>query len=357
MMSNAAADTVKIGLTVPLTGVQAGLGKEAEAVWRAFAKHANSTSLVRGHTLEVVVLDDGFDPARTKGNAELLAQQGVAVMAGTAGIPNVLAMVPVLEKYRIPLLGPASGSLALRGKSESVFHVKASFGTEVDKMARLLSTMGLRRVTLVLDDVADRRPLADRFAAELTRSSGGVSQVVATVVQAQKGGKVDATAASVLADKPDAIYVMTIPGLAGGVLKEIHSKGFRGFTAAWALTATDSVVKELGAAGAGIIFGAVMPSPTSDAPGIKASFQSFAKKQGITPSFRAMEIYVAGRILAEALVRRSDNSPVNGTKVSAALASLRDVSIDGWHVGYGPSDREASHFVDTVMLLNDGRFR
>ena len=77
------AGTVKVGLSLPQTGVQAGVGKEIEAGWRAFAKHANGSPMLGGHTLEVLVADDAFEPANARANAEQFAKQGVAVIAST----------------------------------------------------------------------------------------------------------------------------------------------------------------------------------------------------------------------------------------------------------------------------------
>ena len=357
MAANAmAASTVKIGLSVPLTGVQAGLGKEAESVWRAFAKHANSKQLAGAYTFELAVLDDAFDSAKSKANAEQLLGQGVAVMVGTAGIPPVQIVLPLLEARKVPLLGPGSGSLALRGKSPALFHVKASFGAEVDQMARLLSTMGLKKVVVITDDASDRKALVERFAAALAGAGNGGGSSVKAVVIAQQGGATQEAVAQAMEAQPEAVYVMTIPGLAGGVLKQLRGKNYKGFLAAWSVAATGSVVEELGSAGAGIIFGTVMPSPTSALSGIKASFRAFANEQGVKPSYRAMEIYITGRILAEALAR-ADGSSATGSKVWTALESLRDVSIDGWRVRYLPTDRDGSKFVDTMMLMADGKFR
>ena len=356
LMGAAAAETIKIGLTVPLTGLQAGAGKESEAVWRAFARHVNGTPLMRGHTLEVLALDDAFDPARSRENAEQLARQGAAVMTATLGIPTVQAMIPVLERHRIALIGPGSGSLMLRGQSAAIFHVKASFGAEVDRMARLLGTMGLKKVMVIVDDAADRKALLERFSAELVRVSASSGHVVGSAVLPQKGGKAEEVAATAMADQPEVIYVITIPGLAGAVLTQLRTLGYRGFVSAWSPASTESVVRQISAAGAGIIFGTVVPSPTSDRPGIMASFQAFAAAQGVPTSFRAMEIYITGRILVEAVLR-AEGGAFTGAKVWKALEGLGDVNVDGWRVRYSATDREGSNFVDTMMLLKDGKFR
>jgi hypothetical protein len=43
------ADVVKVGMTLPLTGVQKGNGTETEQVWRAFGKYAADNKLLKAH--------------------------------------------------------------------------------------------------------------------------------------------------------------------------------------------------------------------------------------------------------------------------------------------------------------------
>jgi len=105
------ADVVKVGMTLPLTGVQKGNGTETEQVWRAFGKYAADNKLLKFHSLEFIVLDDEFNGPKVKANAQKLIDSGVAVMVSTLGIPQVNAMMPDLEKSRVPLLGIGSGSL------------------------------------------------------------------------------------------------------------------------------------------------------------------------------------------------------------------------------------------------------
>jgi branched-chain amino acid transport system substrate-binding protein len=355
--SAAQAGTVKIGVSVPLTGVQAGVGREAQMVWEAFAKHANSKQLAGAHTLEVVTLDDGFDPVKAKANAEQLAQQGADVVVSTAGIPTVKAMVPVLAAAKVPLLAPGSGSLLLHGAgNEPIFHVKASFGAEMDQMAKQLSAMRLRKIVVITDDAVDRSDLVQQFGAEISKISKGESKLAATVVVAQQGGKPQEAVAQAMADKPDAIYVMTIPGLAGGVLKELRAKGFSGYLTAWSVANVENVITALGASGAGIIFGTVVPSPTSSLVGVRENFQQFAQDTGIKPTFRAMEIYIAGRVLLAAVAKAGAAEP-SGAAVWKGLESLGALDLGGWRITYSPKNRDGSKLVDTMMLSASGKFR
>ena len=126
----ASADVVKIGMTLPLTGVQQGNGNETEQVWCAFGKYAANNKLLKSHSLEFITLDDEFNGAKAQANTQKLMSSGAAVIVSTLGIPQVNGMIPDLEKNRVPLLGIGSGSPTLRDKSPAVFHVKATFADE-----------------------------------------------------------------------------------------------------------------------------------------------------------------------------------------------------------------------------------
>lgn len=353
----AQAGTVKIGVSVPLTGVQAGIGREAQTVWEAFAKHANAKQLGGAHSLEVLTLDDGFDPAKAKANAEQLVQQGADVMVSTAGIPVVKAMLPTLAAAKVPLLSPGSGSLLLHGAgNEPIFHVKASFGAEMDQMAKQLGAMRLRKILVITDDAADRQDLVRQFSAELTKGSKGESALTNTIVVPQQGAKPQEAVAQAMAEKPDAIYVMTIPGVAGGVLKELRANGYGGYLAAWSVANVENVVTGLGASGAGIIFGTVVPSPTSALVGVREAFQQFAKETGVKPTFRAMEIYIAGRVLLAALGKAGPAEPT-GAAVWKGIESLGALDLGGWRLSYSAKSHSGSKAVDTMMLSASGKFR
>src|SRR5262252_7452818 len=175
------ADVVKIGMTLPLTGVQKGNGNETEQVWQAFAKYAATNKLLKTHSLEFITLDDEFNGPKAQANAQKLMSSGAAVIVSTLGIPQVNGMIPDLEKSRVPLLGIGSGSPTLRGKSPAVFHVKATFNDEMEKVGSAMGTLGYGKVVLVMDDVPDRPALAEVFRKSLESSGPGTSKLVGIV--------------------------------------------------------------------------------------------------------------------------------------------------------------------------------
>jgi hypothetical protein len=89
-----AADPLKIGLILPLTGPFASTGKQIEAACRLYM--AKNGDTVAGRKVELIVKDDtGLAPETTKRIAqEMVVQDKVSVLAGFGLTPLALAAGP-----------------------------------------------------------------------------------------------------------------------------------------------------------------------------------------------------------------------------------------------------------------------
>lgn len=78
--------SVRLGTTLPITGVAATAGLGLVAGIQMAVDEANASGGIDGRTLELVALDDGFDPPRLVANARrLIEEEQVYAMASPAG--------------------------------------------------------------------------------------------------------------------------------------------------------------------------------------------------------------------------------------------------------------------------------
>jgi branched-chain amino acid transport system substrate-binding protein len=107
----AAAQAVKVGAVVPLTGRYAAGGAQVRAGYELAVEDVNRAGGVtvgaKKVPLELVVLDDESDATKTVARLETLASQGVAAYLGGFGSDLHAAAASVAEKNRIPYLGVA----------------------------------------------------------------------------------------------------------------------------------------------------------------------------------------------------------------------------------------------------------
>src|SRR5262245_1669646 len=106
----AAAQTVKVGLILPLTGPFASHGRQVEAAVRLYMQQNGDT--VAGRKIELIVKDDtGVAPETTKRLAqELVVKDNVAVLAGFGLTPLALAAAPVATEAKKPMVVMAAAT-------------------------------------------------------------------------------------------------------------------------------------------------------------------------------------------------------------------------------------------------------
>ena len=109
--SLAAAQAVKIGAVVPLTGRYGPGGAQVRAGYEIAVEQINAAGGVtvagKNTPLELILLDDESDATKTVSRLETLAAQGVVAYLGGFGSDLHAAAASVAEKNKIPYLGVA----------------------------------------------------------------------------------------------------------------------------------------------------------------------------------------------------------------------------------------------------------
>src|SRR5437870_932148 len=107
----AAAQTIKVGAVVPLTGRYGGGGAQVRAGYEIAVEHLNAAGGVavggKKMALELALLDDESDATKTVSRLETLAAQGVVAYLGGFGSDLHAAAASVAEKNKTPYLGVA----------------------------------------------------------------------------------------------------------------------------------------------------------------------------------------------------------------------------------------------------------
>src|SRR5499427_2042275 len=109
--SLAAAQAVKVGAVVPVTGRYGAGGAQVRAGYEIAVEHINAAGgvAIGGNKmpLELILLDDESDATKTVARLESLASQGVVAYLGGFGSDLHAAAASVAEKNKIPYLGIA----------------------------------------------------------------------------------------------------------------------------------------------------------------------------------------------------------------------------------------------------------
>ncbi|MEP6825026.1 MAG: ABC transporter substrate-binding protein, partial [Ramlibacter sp.] len=153
LLGSAQAQIV-IGQTAGFTGAVASGVKETTDGAKLYFDTVNARGGVNGQKIELLSLDDKFDPKLAGENArKLIEEQNVVAMFLTRGTPHTQAIIPHLDKHGVPLVGPSSGAMVLHQPvSRYVFNVRATYQREAEKAITYLASIGITRIAVVLAD-------------------------------------------------------------------------------------------------------------------------------------------------------------------------------------------------------------
>ena len=153
-LSHASHAQIRIGQTAGFTGTVGAGVKETTDGAKLYLDAINAKGGVGGQKIELISLDDKFDPKLAVENARnLIEEQNVVAMFLTRGTPHTEAIIPLLDKYGVPLIGPSTGAMMLHQPvKKHVFNVRATYQREAEKAITHLSSMGINRIGIVYAD-------------------------------------------------------------------------------------------------------------------------------------------------------------------------------------------------------------
>lgn len=344
-----------VGQTVGITGSAAATVKESMLGASLYLDHVNARGGVNGQKIELVTLDDKFDPKLTQDNARtLIEDKGVLALFMTRGTPHTQGIVALLDKYGVPLVGPSTGAMALHQPvSRNIFNVRAPYQREVEKAIAHLALLGVQRIGIVHVD--------DAFGQDgLAGAQKGLqnNKLPALFVEKFDRAKPDfsAIAPRVRAQDPQAvIFIGTGAAVVDGI-KALRAAGVGGQIVTLSNNASGGFTKALGDQARGVIVTQVFPSERSlNYPVIKEALE-LAKAQGLKELTPAMvEGFVNAKVLAEGL-RRAGPKP-DRARLHAALESLSKFDLGGLELSYGAKEHSGLDFADLSIIGADGRFQ
>lgn len=138
---------LRFGMSTALTGPISELGIEMRrGVLAAFAE-ANAAGGVAGRPLELISLDDGYEPSRTGPNIRrLIDKENVLGIVGDVGTPTAIVAAPMAQRAGVPFIGPLTGAGLLRKTPPDryIINFRASYAEETAMMVDALIDAGIK---------------------------------------------------------------------------------------------------------------------------------------------------------------------------------------------------------------------
>lgn len=355
MAAPAAHAQLLIGQTVGISGSAAATVKESMLGASLYMDHVNAKGGVNGQKIELIALDDKFDPKLTLENARtLIEDKGVLALFMTRGTPHTQGLVALLDKHGVPLVGPSTGAMALHQPvPRNIFNIRAPYQREVEKAIAHLSLLGMQRIGVVhVDDTFGEDGLAGAQKGFQNKN------LQALFVEKFDRAKPDfsAIAPRVRSREPQAvIFIGTGAAVVDGI-KALRAAGVGGQILTLSNNASGGFVKALGEQARGVIVTQVFPSERSLSYPLIKEAMGIAKARDIKELSPAMvEGFVNAKVLVEGL-RRAGPKP-DRARLHAALEGMGKYDVGGLELSYSSTDHTGLDFADLSIIGPDGRFQ
>ncbi|WP_457606458.1 ABC transporter substrate-binding protein [Nitratifractor sp.] len=142
-----AAEPIKIGALVAATGPASFLGDPELKTLRHYVEKINADGGVAGHKLELVAYDTGANPKKAVTfTKRLIYKDKVAAIIGPSTTGETMAIIPIVQKAKVPLLSMAGGVSIVEPVKPWVFKIVAT-----DRMAcqKIMEDMKKRDITRI----------------------------------------------------------------------------------------------------------------------------------------------------------------------------------------------------------------
>jgi branched-chain amino acid transport system substrate-binding protein len=346
---------ILIGQTAGFTGPAAAGVREIADGAKLYLDAVNAKGGVNGQTIELIKMDDKFDPKLAAENAKvLITEKNVVALFLSRGTPHTQAIMPLLSEYKVPLIAPSSGAAALHKPVHPwVFNVRAPYQREAERAVQHLSLIGMDRIGVIQVD--------DSFGADLLEGAKkGFAAVAKNAVFVEKYNREKwdfSTIAPLVASSgvQAVLFMGTGTSVADGI-DAIRKAGSRAQIVTFSNNASSGFVKSLKENARGVIVSQVFPYERSlSAPIVKEAHDLAVAKglDGVSPAM--LEGFAAAKVLVIGLKRAGPNP--TRVRIQQALDGLSKVDIGGLEFSYSPSNHTGLEFVDLSIIGQDGRFR
>jgi len=343
-MPAGAADPLKIGLILPLTGPFASTGRQIEAACRLYMQRNGDT--VAGHKIALVVKDDtGVAPETTKRIAqELVTRDKVSVLAGFGLTPLALAAAPVATEAKTPMVVMAAATSIIPTKSPYIVRTGFTLAQVTGPIADWAAKNGIRSVVTMATEYAPGIDAETTFVKRFTAAGGRIVESLRVPLRNPDYGPFVQRAKDA---KPDALFVFVPSGEGSAVMKQFNDRGLK--EAGIRMIGTGDVVDDdllegMGAIAVGVVT-SFHYSAAHDSPENKAYVDAFMKANpGTRPNFHSVGGYDGMHVIYEALKKTGGDT--NGDKLVEAMKGMKWTSPRG-PMSIDPSTRDV---VQTVYI-------
>lgn len=329
----AAAQSIQIGLSTPITG-PAAVASEWERWGVDLAlEEINAAGGLLGRKVEVITEDNKCNPSEGVNVANRLVEAKVTAIIGSHCSSVHLAVMPIIKQAKIPMItgiasNPQITELSGVGGNDWAFRISPSDQTMMDALGKFLGARKLfKTVAVVGEDTDFGRGGADAFKAVAEKA--GIT-IVSTDFHPQNTPDYTSILTRLQQRRPDAVATFQIGGDSINFLRSAMQFGVQiPYTGRVELGGRNQQIIEAGGMEGSV--GAWTYSAEIDSPENKAFVAKIKARHNSTPYLQTWGSYDSFRIIAQAI---REAGSTDTTAVRDAIKRMKFTTVFGKQVTF-----------------------
>ena len=347
---------VLFGQSAAFSGPASELGTNMKQGILAAFDEANRQGGVHGRLLELVSLDDAYEPEAAIANTiRLIDEEEVFALIGAVGTPTSRSATPITAESGIPYVAPFTGAAFLRDPNlPNVINLRASYNQETEEMvARLTGELGLERIAVMFQDDSFGRA-GYRGTVEALERRG--MEPVAVGLYPRNTTAVKTALLDLRRGRPEAVVLVGAYEPVAALIAWARHTGLDPVFMTVSFVGSNALAKKLGPAGAGVYVTQVVPYPWGDSLPVVGQYRRAlsALDPAAVPGFVSFEGYLAGRLALASLDGCGQN--VDHACFVDGLDRVGEIDLGGFKLRYGEGDNQGSDSVFLTVIGHDGLY-
>ena len=353
--SASAQDTIKIGVTQPLTGAFAASGNYVAQGAKIAEEEINKAGGVLGKKLQLIIEDNKSNPTEAVATAEkLINSDKVPVLMGAWSSTLTLAVMPKLEEYKVPMVveTSSSGKITTSG-NPYIFRISPTSEMEAKAFLPLFKTLGIKKADFLATNNDFGLGASKEFSGA-ARQSGVEVGVMETMDP--KATDFSAQLAKIKVSGSDTLFVTTAVEQITLILKQAKDQQLsQRIITTGGSNSPDQLIAQAGDAANGsyhlVFFTPWFPEAVKNPELAKKFVALWNEKKhnvgGLTEGFRGWD---GLNVIAEAIKAAGKAEP---EAISKALWDVKVKGINGdiSFIKQGPAGKESAQNVPSVYLV------
>ncbi|WP_454735669.1 branched-chain amino acid ABC transporter substrate-binding protein [Cupriavidus necator] len=319
-----AQQVVKIGVSSPLTGINAANGKDMENGVRLAVEEANAQRIkLDGHDVrfELDSVDDQSDPRIGVQVAQKLVDDGVTVVVGYYNSGVALPSAPIFARAGIPLIHPAATNPAITHQGlKTVYRIIATDTQNSGTAGKYaVKVMKAQRIAVMDDRTAFGQGAVDEFKKAVAAAGGKIA--IAEYIN-DKAVEFSAQLTNIRGANADVLFFAGVDNQAALITKRMRELGMRTqFVGSGGIA--DSIFLNVAGPAAEGAMAWEYGRPIETLPQGRAFMQKFKKRFGADNLIYAPFAYDAAWVAINAMKQ------ANSAKPAEFLSALRATQYEG----------------------------